>query len=121
MQMIPSAEKTADTFVMLENNHNIIWGTVIYIIAILFYNLFGMRVTQQYTAVHRTILEAIRTGCIWMVDLFIYYTMTRQYGEKWTNWSPVELLGFVFVLTGTFIYNQVIKIPRYVDVTWCMS
>jgi drug/metabolite transporter (DMT)-like permease len=115
MEFIPNAEKTYDTLVMMGNNHNLIWGTIIYIIAILFYNLFGMRVTQQYTAVHRTILESVRTGCIWMTDLFIYYQISSHYGEFWDNWSYVELGGFAFVLTGTFIYNQVIKIPCLVD------
>lgn len=115
MQVIPSAEKTYDTLIMMSNNHNLIWGTAIYIIAILFYNLFGMRVTQQFTAVHRTILESVRTGCIWIAELVIFYYVNNKFGEEWSDWSYLQLGGFIFVLMGTFVYNQVIKIPSLVD------
>lgn len=114
-QVIPGCEDTYDTFIQLKHSSALIIGIVFYIIVILFYNLYGMRVTQQYSAVHRTILEAVRTGCIWIVQLFIYYAITKDHGEKWSNWSFVELLGFVFILLGTFIYNEVIKIPSLRD------
>jgi drug/metabolite transporter (DMT)-like permease len=103
-------EDTIDTFDMIGNSNAILFTAILYVFAILGYNLFGMLVTQSFTAVHRTILEAVRTMCIWVTNLFIYYAITEKHGEKLVAWSAVELLGFVFLLIGLFIYNKVIKV-----------
>jgi len=102
----PYGEDTLETFRMMKDNNAIIYVTIFYILVILGYNLAGMCVTQQFTAIHRTILEAMRTLCIWIVDLFIYYAITESHGEKWTVWSWLELAGFGLLVTGTFIYNR---------------
>lgn len=34
-----------------------------------------------------------------------------EYGEAWTKYSYVQLIGFCLLFIGTMIYNAVIKIP----------
>lgn len=111
-------ENTPDTFVMLTHNAELTIIMVIYFFAILFYNYFGMCVTQCLSAVHRTILEAVRTACIWAVDLLLWYVITassfnNRLGEWWTDWSVLELGGFVVMLIGTLTYNDFLLWPGF--------
>ncbi|KAJ4462323.1 putative Integral membrane protein [Paratrimastix pyriformis] len=108
-------ENTLDTFVMLSNDWVLVMTLVFYFFAILFYNYFGMCVTQALSSVNRTIIESARTACIWVTDLLLYYVITAgtyyQIGEWWTDWSVLELLGFLVVFAGTMIYNDWLIIP----------
>lgn len=109
-------EDTLDSFEMLRNSPGLCVTIFFYVLAILGYNLFGMLVTQCYTAVHRTILEAVRTACIWVVNIFIYYVVSKKYGEKWTLYSLLELGGFGLLMLGLFVYNKVLRIwPSFYD------
>jgi len=109
------SENSMETFYMLGHSPKLIGFASAYIIVILLYNATAMMVTQQFTAVHRTILEAMRTLCIWVVNLFIYYEVTPQFGEHWSVWSWFELLGFGVLLIGMFIYNEVLELSFLPD------
>eukprot|EP00824_Muranothrix_gubernata_P020083 TRINITY_DN40303_c0_g1_i1.p1 TRINITY_DN40303_c0_g1~~TRINITY_DN40303_c0_g1_i1.p1 ORF type:complete len:425 (-),score=94.90 TRINITY_DN40303_c0_g1_i1:7-1239(-) len=106
-------EDTANSLYMFTHNVSITLVSVLYMFLILAYNWFGMLVTQQFTAVHRTILEAMRTMFIWVTNLFIYYVITDGFGELWSNWSFLELAGFVVLFFGTLVYNEVIHLPFF--------
>ena len=105
-------EDTIDTFYMLGNSTVLLVLIIFYILAILFYNLFGMMVTQTYSAVYRTIMEAVRTMCIWIVNIIIYF-FDHSHGEKITWASLVELIGFVILLFGNFLFNKVIRLKCF--------
>jgi len=109
------SEDSYETWYMLNHTSSIFYATIFYVIVILAYNVTAMMVTQQFTAVHRTILEAMRTLCIWIVNLFIYYQINTSFGEQWTGWSYFELIGFGLLLFGLFIYNEVIQLPWLPD------
>lgn len=102
-------EDSIDTLHMLKNSKPLMILIIFYILAILFYNLFGMMVTQTFSAVHRTILEAVRTMCIWIVNIIIYYCFDKSHGEKIELASLVELIGFCILLFGNFMFNRVIR------------
>ncbi|KAJ3431463.1 hypothetical protein M0812_03145 [Anaeramoeba flamelloides] len=106
-------EDTIDSLYMMKYSGQIVGLTIAYIFAILGYNMFGMFVTNIFTAVHRTILEAVRTFCIWVVDIIIYYGISKSFGEDWNKWSFLELGGFVVLMCGMFIYNGIWKIPGF--------
>lgn len=72
----------------------------------LFYNICGMEVTDSLSAVHRVVIETLRTLCVWLVDLVIYYIITDgTLGEKWTAYSYLQLAGFALLFIGTILYN----------------
>lgn len=74
--------------------------------AMLAYNVCGMQVTQSLSAVHRVILETLRTLCVWVIDLFLFYFVTKGgFGERWTPYSFLQAAGFVLLVTGTLTYN----------------
>lgn len=106
-------EDTFDTFDMLAGNKTLIIICVVYLVAILIFNQTGMIITLQYSAVFRTILEGIRTLCIWISDIFIFYVIDPDFGECWTNWSYLQLVGFGILIFGTFMYNRVFELPFF--------
>ncbi|ELP84909.1 hypothetical protein EIN_284950 [Entamoeba invadens IP1] len=105
-------ESTTDTFYMLVKSPQILGLCIVYSIVILAYNLFGMFVTLVSSAVIRTILEGLRTACIWIVQLIIgcFVDDTSPLGESWNDWSYLQLAGFFFLLEGLFLYNGYLRI-----------
>jgi len=113
-------EKTLETLYMFFHNGNLFGTGILYASVILCYNLFGMFVTQYTSAVLRTILEGLRCACIWVTNLFIYYVIlgpNPRFGEIWSNWSYLQLCGFLFLLLGMFVYNGIVRVEGmyYID------
>ncbi|KAL7721675.1 Integral membrane protein [Entamoeba marina] len=108
-------ENSVDTLYMLIKSPQILVLAAIYSAVILSYNLFGMYVTQVTSAVIRTILEGLRTACIWIVQLIIglFVSEDSALGETWNDWSYLQLAGFFFLLEGLFIYNGHLRISCF--------
>jgi len=98
---------------MLSNSKDLCYLVLLYIFSCGTYNISGMLVTSSLSAVHRTMLEASRTLVIWLVDLCVFYLIDPKirFGESWNAGSWVQLLGFVFIVTGQSIYGEILKIP----------
>jgi len=108
-----SFESLPDTLTMLSNSKDLCYLVLLYIFSCGTYNISGMLVTSSLSAVHRTMLEASRTLVIWLVDLCVFYLIDPKirFGESWNAGSWVQLLGFVFIVTGQSIYGEILKIP----------
>lgn len=107
-----SLENTYDTFVCLASNGNLVAVVVIYCVAILLLNIYGMFITDEFNAINRTIFEAIRTGGVWVVNLIIHALFPDSpFGEYWCKWSYIELAGFAILIVSTLVYNKVIVLP----------
>ena len=103
-------EEFETTMTLMHNSRTIKVLVVVYIFAILGLNVAGMNVTRLMSAVTRTVFEACRTLCIWIFALFMFYGL-KWHGEKWTNWSFMQAGGFILLVLGTFIYNEILKLP----------
>lgn len=59
-------------------------------------------------AVFRTVLETMRTLCVWLVDLGLFYTPLGfgQLGESWSQYSLLQAAGFVVLVGGTLVYGR---------------
>lgn len=111
-----SLENTYDSFICLGSNTNLIWAVVVFCLAVLFYNCYGMLITDSFSAVNRTIFEAVRTAVIWIVDLIIQAIFPGSpFGELWSKWSALELVGFIILVFSTLVYNRVIVLPLPLD------
>ena len=118
-------EDIKDTFTMIGNSPLLLVFVVLYVFFILCYNIGGMLVTNVFSAVVRTILEGLRTSCIWIVQLIIYYSLKdKDYGHKhpdvgepWTIWSYMQLAGFLMLFACSLFYNRILRLPffRYPD------
>ena len=99
-------ENSWDAFYMLFHSWPIFAVIVSDMIMMLFYNVCGMEVTDNLNAVHRVVIETLRTLCVWIVDLFIYYVISDgKLGERWTPYSFLQLLGFMLLILGTIVFN----------------
>jgi len=108
-------EDTIDTFKMIANSPFILVFVIIYVLVILAYNVTGMFVTNITSAVVRTILEGLRTLCIWVVELILFYCQSAHpdLGEEWNIWSWMQLSGFLLLFTGMLLYNRIIQVPIF--------
>lgn len=107
-----SYENSLDAIVMIKNDGKLLAMSVLYICSISFYNFFGLAVTKSLTAVHRTLIDALRTIVVWLVDLFVHYVFHEGFGEAWdSRYGIFQVDGFLFLLLGTALYNQLLIIP----------
>jgi drug/metabolite transporter (DMT)-like permease len=119
-----SYENALDAFVQIGNSSSLLIFNIGYLLSIAFYNFFGLSVAKKLTSVHRTLIDACRTIFVWGLNISVYYLIWHffphdlpRYGEPWTDYSYVQLGGFVLLVFGTLIYNGVIKVPCSVYLT----
>jgi len=108
-----SLENFMDSFHQLFHSGTIAITCVIFVVAVLAYNIFGMLVTSQSSAIFRTILEAARTILIWFVMLIVA-ACHGPFGEVWCKWSWLELVGFILLTLSSFIYGGSLKLPFFI-------
>jgi len=108
-------EDFLDSFTQLSNSPALCGSVAGYALAILLYNVSANTVTQTLSPVVRSILEACRTLGVWILGLCIYYfggtCGAKAIGETWSDWSYLELGGFGLLLTGTFAYKALVRLP----------
>jgi hypothetical protein len=96
-------EDTWDALVQLGNNPLIAVFTLLNICSIAFFNFFGVSVTKHGSAAMRMVLDSLRTMVIWAFSL----------GLKWEKFCYMQIVGFVILLSGTMVYNSVVKVPGF--------
>lgn len=104
---LPHYENALDAAVIIGNNHLLLGLVLAYWLSIAFYNFCGLSVSKRLTSVHRTFIDALRTICVWLVQLILYYATHGKTGEKWGKHSIMQLGGFALLVTGTIVYNNV--------------
>ena len=70
-------------------------GTVV---SIAFFNFAGISVTKEMSATTRMVLDSVRTLVIWGVSLAV----------GWQEFRWLQLLGFVVLVVGMCIYNDIV-------------
>jgi drug/metabolite transporter (DMT)-like permease len=84
--------------------HTQIWAAGIGIIfSIAFFNWFGLTVTRNISATSRSTIDTCRTIFIWVISL----------GLQWETFKYLQVVGFIVLLYGTFLFNDVIKPPPF--------
>jgi len=77
------------------------------IISIGFFNFAGMLVTKKMNATTRTVLDSVRTVVVWVSFLSLPFGW-----ELFTTKSLlIKVLGFVTVVSGVFLYNNILFVP----------
>jgi drug/metabolite transporter (DMT)-like permease len=120
MQFIPgddhgSFENSIDSMEKLVNNFGLSVLVLIYCLSIALFNQFGMSVSKYLSSLHRTLIDSLRALVVWGAQLILYYACgLTAYGTEWNSYSFVQLFGFLLLVLGTLVYNEVImlfKIP----------
>ncbi|KAL3861597.1 hypothetical protein ACJMK2_007623 [Sinanodonta woodiana] len=94
-------ENAPDAFVQMGNKWQIIVATVGNIVSIAFFNFAGISVTKEISATTRMVLDSIRTLIIWVVSLSV----------AWQKFQGLQVLGFIMLISGTCLYNELIIMP----------
>lgn len=108
-----SYENGVDTYAMIESSDQLRRAIVLYTVSCACYNLCAVCVTGALSAVHRTMFMALRTLIVWVVDLGVHYLVdpTIPWGESWCSYNYIELVGFVVLVAGQFIYAGLVQVP----------
>lgn len=94
-------EKTTDAVYMIQHDRGIQIGCIASMFSIAFFNWSGVTVTQNSSATARATIDVCRTALIWIVELAL----------AWNTFSSLQLIGFIVLIIGTLIYNEVIGVP----------
>ncbi|XP_045160794.2 solute carrier family 35 member F6-like isoform X2 [Mercenaria mercenaria] len=108
-------ENSVDALYQIYYSPRLLVFCLLYLGSIAFYNYFGLAVTRSLTAVHRTLIDACRTIMVWGVDLIIYYAFDKNFGEPFDKtYGILQIDGFLFLMIGTAMYNQLIDLRNFV-------
>ncbi|RWS24302.1 transmembrane protein C2orf18-like protein [Leptotrombidium deliense] len=91
-------EDAIDAFYQIRNCWEIMVGFLGATLSIAFFNMSGISVTKELSALSRTVLDSLRTLIVWIFSLCI----------GWHPFSPLHLIGFVILVFGMFVYEDVI-------------
>ncbi|CAL8107051.1 unnamed protein product [Calicophoron daubneyi] len=106
-----SYENVIDALYQTANSPLILGNTILYVLSIAFFNYFGLSITRYLSAVHRTLVDALRTTFVWLLSLLLFYSMGSQFGEPFDlGWGLIQIDGFACLVIGTLIYNKVMDL-----------
>jgi drug/metabolite transporter (DMT)-like permease len=88
-------------------NHNLIWLSVAVCFTMAMFNGFGVTVTKNASSAQRATIDTARTVLIWV---FFMIVEVRHKKEKF---SWIQLLGFVFLVIGTLVFNEIVIVPWF--------
>lgn len=80
---------------------NIAISSVLIMISIGGFNFFGLSVTRSVSATSRSTIDTCRTLFIWAVSLAL----------GWETFKWLQIVGFLLLVYGTFLFNDIIGHP----------
>ena len=79
---------------------------ILSVIFIAAYNGFGITITKHMSATSRTTLKQTKIVLVWV--FFLGYP-----GDGHESFKPLQLVGFIILVTGIMLYNEIIVIPLF--------
>lgn len=106
------SENSIATLVEVSHSIPLIAYTVLYLVSQFFCNVYASYLITVTSALTRIVLEQFRALSVWIIDIFVYYVISKSLGEQWIVWSFMELGGFILLTFGVFIYAGAIPHPK---------
>lgn len=88
-----------ETFIQFPS---ILISSLAYTISIASFNFFGLSITKVLSATSRSTIDALRTLSVWIFGLIL----------GWETFIWLQVIGFVVLIAGTSIYNEIIRVPK---------
>ena len=102
-----SVEDWEDSLVMVQGSLSLQLILALFFCSCLVFNVCGVLVTQQASAIHHTFLDASRTIFVWLGSLWLFYCSSEKaLGEPLTNWSWLQGIGFILLIVGQLLYDN---------------
>jgi len=106
-------EDTWDTLEQMKNSGVVCFLFTVYVLVILGYNTFAMKLTKHLNSGDRNVIDTVRTIFIWTILTIVHYTYSETYGEAWSGWSWVQLAGFAVLASGLATYYKAWQLPCF--------
>ena len=90
------------------NNTVLLVNSIIFCLSVAAINFTGVTVTKIASAGARSITEPIRTITIWAFFMLPFVNHCHR-----EHFNIVQFIGFLFLIAGNLIYNQIITLPFY--------
>ena len=79
----------------------------LYVLSIAFFNFSGLTISKNVSSTTRTIVDTLRTVVIWVFFLTVPFVPEKT--KETFSW--LQLLGFLILILGSVIYNEILIIP----------
>jgi hypothetical protein len=99
-------ENTLVAFKDFGNNPILIVLSIGVCFSIAFFNALGVAVTKHASAAQRSTIDTSRTVLIW-----IFFMAIPIYSIYLEHFKILQLFGFIFLVIGTLVYNEIVIIP----------
>lgn len=99
-------EDTVFAFRQMGNNGVLLFYVILFTLSIAVYNFVGISVTKYLSSPARAVIDAVRTVVVWFFFLMPFINI--KYRE---TFNYLQLIGFVMLVLGTLIYNEVLVLP----------
>jgi drug/metabolite transporter (DMT)-like permease len=78
-----------------------------FILSIAVYNFAGLSISKYVSSSCRAVMDNARTVVIWL-----FFLLNPYIPNSWREvFIPLQLVGFVFLVFGTIVYNRIIVLP----------
>jgi len=99
-------EDTSFAFRQMGNNGYLLFWVIFYTCSIAVFNFVGISITKYLSSPARAVIDTVRTVVVWF--FFLMPFINKCYRE---TFNYLQLIGFVFLVLGTIVYNEVIVLP----------
>lgn len=99
-------EDTLFAFRQLGANGSLLFYAILYVCSIGIFNFVGITISKVLSSPARAVLDTIRTIVVWL--FFIFPIVDKCHREQF---QVLQLIGFIFLIIGTVIYNEILPIP----------
>lgn len=88
------------------NDNMLLFYNISYCLSIAMFNFTGVTVTKIASAASRAVTDTIRTVVIWCFFMLPIVSICNR-----EHFNIVQLTGFMFLIGGTLIYNEIVTLP----------
>ena len=106
--IISRIEDTDFAFKQMGDSAAVLVVYIFYIVSIALYNIVGINLTKLVSSTARAVVDTVRTVFIWL--FFLIWGPVPGTKE---HFYPLQLGGFILLVFGTLVYNEIITIPWF--------
>jgi len=99
-------EDTLFAFRQIGSNGLLLFYVLLFIFSIAIFNFVGISVAKYASSPARAIVDTVRTIVVWSFFLMPFIDVCKREQFRW-----LQLGGFVLLVIGTIIYNEVVILP----------
>lgn len=97
-----TVENTYFAFKQLGDSYLLIGMALLFVLSISVFNIAGITISKHMTGTARAVIDSVATVVVW--GFFLMGFLPNNVREKF---SWIQLIGFVLLVFGTLIYNEV--------------